>query len=154
MYFRVRKEIIFLSLMKLIFVLLTALLVCSSCATLNSLDDMNCKLSEDRRKNIIGKWKVIGNDKRFIWRFYNNNTTATLENTYLTQVFGEQVFINRWENNKIDTLKIFFDNGRSDASEYPPIEYLILSNQCREIVMVNTRTADTLTLKRKQYFYQ
>ena len=132
--------------MKYAFISLLALTICSSCATLNSLDDMNCKLSEDRSKNFIGKWKVMSNDKKFIWRFYSDKTTATLENQYLTQIFNEPVFVNRWENDRIDTLKVFFSyNGR--------IEYLILSNQCREIVMVNTRTSDTLTLKRKQYFY-
>ncbi|GAB3508001.1 hypothetical protein [Emticicia fontis] len=115
---------------------------------------MNCKLSKDKRKNIIGKWKVTSNNKKFIWRFYSDNTTATIENTYLTQIFNEPVFINKWENEKIDTLKIFFDNGKPSKVAYGPIEYQILSNQCRIIVMVNTKTSDTLTLKRQQYFYQ
>lgn len=133
--------------MKFIFVLFITLIICSSCKTLNSLNDMNCKLSEDRSKNFVGKWKVIINDKKFIWRFYSDNRSATLENEYLTQIFNESVFINGWENEKIDTLRVFFSYNRM-------IEYLILSNQCREIVMVNTRTSDTLTLKRKQYFYK
>ena len=133
--------------MKFILALFTVLIVCSSCKTLNSLDDMNCQLSVDRSRNFIGKWKVISKDKKFIWRFYSDNSSATLENQYLTQIFDEPVFINGWKNDKIDTLKVFYSYGHT-------IRYLILSNQCREIVMVNTKTNDTLTLKRKQYFYQ
>ncbi|RYU93523.1 hypothetical protein [Emticicia agri] len=132
--------------MKYIFVLFIVLTICSSCASLNSLNDMNCKLSEDKRKNIIGKWKVITNDKKFIWRFYSDNSTATLENEYLTQIFDRPIYLNQWQNDKIDTLKVFFNGGR--------LQYYILSNQCREIVLVNTRSRDTLTLKRKQYFYK
>ncbi|MBA4849933.1 hypothetical protein [Emticicia sp. BO119] len=140
--------------MKFILILFTALIICSSCTTLNSLDDMNCKLPDDKSKNFIGKWKVFSNDKKFIWRFYSDNTTTTLENTYLTQIFNEEVFASRWQNEKIDTLKVFFDNGGPNTHGYRTIEYLILSNQCREIIMVNVKTSDTLILKRKQYFYQ
>ena len=140
--------------MKYLFVSLLSLIICTSCVTLNSLDDMNCKLSEDKRKNIIGKWKVISKDKKFIWRFYSDNTTATLENRYLTQIFNEEVFIFRWENEKIDTLRVFFDRSKSGINGPAPLKYVILSNQCRNIVMVNVKTSDTLTLKRKQYFYQ
>lgn len=129
---------------------------------------MNCKLSEDKRKNIIGKWKVIGNNKRFIWRFYSDNTSATLENIYLTQIFDRDVYISNWQNEKIDTLQVYynFDDGNSPQNRSMnqsirqllnnpnKIDYYILSNECRRITLVNTKTLDTLQLKRKQYFYQ
>lgn len=152
--------------MKFLFVLLLALTICTSCATINSLDDMNCKLSEDRRKNIVGKWKVISKDKKFIWRFYSDNTTATLENTYLTQVFDRDVYISYWQSEKIDTLRIYYnfdDNNlgrnlgqsiRQLLNNPNKIDYYILSNECRRITLVNSKTLDTLQLKRKQYFYQ
>ncbi|RFS13919.1 hypothetical protein [Emticicia sp. C21] len=129
---------------------------------------MNCKLSEDRRKNIIGKWKVTSDNKKFIWRFYSDKTTATLENIYLTQIFDRDVYISTWENEKIDTLRIYynFDDPNSTQSRSisqsirqlynnpNKIDYYILSNECRRITLVNTKTLDTLQLKRKQYFYQ
>ncbi len=129
---------------------------------------MNCKLSEDKRKNIIGKWKVIGDNKKFIWRFYSNNTTATLENIYLTQVFDKDVYISNWQNEKIDTLRVFYNFDAENTTQSRgisqpirkllnspnKIDYYILSNECRKIILVNTKTLDTLQLKRKQYFYQ
>lgn len=151
-----------------VLLLLIVLSIGSSCTTLNSINDMNCKLSEDKRKNIIGKWKVVNNGKKFIWRFYSDNTTATFENTYLTQIFERDVYISNWQNEKIDTLRIYYNfdeinriEGRSinqfirqllDSSN--KIDYYILSNECRRITLVNTKTLDTLQLKRKQYFYQ
>lgn len=154
--------------MKYIFVSLLVLAICSSCATLSSLNDMNCKLSEDRRKNIIGKWKVVSKDKKFIWRFYTDNTTATLENTYLTQIFDRDVYISNWQNEKIDTLRVYYNfdaenttQGRNISQSIRQllnspnkIDYYILSNECRRITLINTKTLDTLQLKRKQYFYQ
>ncbi len=144
--------------MKLTGVLFIILLVTSSCSTLHSLDDMNCKLREDRSKNFIGKWKVTSNDKKFIWRFYSDNTTATLQNEYLTQVFGKDVHINSWKNSKIDTLSVYFtiedqNNSKIVKPRYK-IDYFILSNECRRIELVNAKTLDTLVFKRKQYFYQ
>jgi hypothetical protein len=153
--------------MKYIFVLFITLIICSSCATLNSLDDMNCKLSADRSKNLVGKWKVISNDKKFIWRFYNDNTSATLANEYLTQIFDRQVYISNWQNDRIDTLRVYYSfedannaQGRSISQSIRQllnnpnrIDYYILSNECRRITMVNAKTLDTLFLKRKQYFY-
>jgi hypothetical protein len=129
---------------------------------------MNCKLSEDRRKNIIGKWKVITKDKKFIWRFYTDNTTATLENTYLTQIFDREAFIGNWQNERLDTLRVYYSfddrinaQGRSVSQSIRQllnnpnkIDYYILSNECRRIILVNTKTLDTLQLKRKHYFYQ
>jgi hypothetical protein len=154
--------------MKYIFISLLALIIFSSCAALNSLNDMNCKLSEDKRKNIIGKWKVISKDKKFIWRFYSDNTTATLENTYLTQIFDRDVYISNWQNERLDTLRVYysFDDGsnaqgrsinqsiRQLRNNPTKIDYYILSNECRKITLINTKTLDTLQLKRKQYFYQ
>lgn len=136
--------------MKHVFALLIFLIITSSCATLSSLDDLNCQLSTNRSQNFVGKWKVSTRDKKFVWRFYKDNRSATLANEYLTQIFDQQVYISEWENNKIDTLKVFYNSALASG----PLQYLILSNQCREIIMVNTKTRDTLTLKRKQYFYQ
>lgn len=144
--------------MKLTGILLILLLVASSCSTLHSLNDLNCKLGQDRSKNFIGKWKVISNDKKFIWRFYSDNTTATLQNEYLTQLFGKDVYVNSWKNTKIDTLSVYFTIEDQNSSKIVKprykIDYFILSNECRRIEIVNVKTLDTLVLKRKQYFYQ
>lgn len=144
--------------MKLTGVLLSILLVTSSCSTLHSLNDMNCKLGQDRSKNFIGKWKAISNDKKFIWRFYSDNTTATLQNEYLTQIFGKDVHVDSWKNSKIDTLSAYFTIEDQNSSKILKptykIDYFILSNECRRIELVNVKTLDTLVLKRKMYYYR
>ncbi len=129
---------------------------------------MNCLLATDRSKNFVGKWKVMSNDKKFVWRFYKDNSSATLANEYLTQIFDKPVFIENWQNDKIDTLRVYYDfdeeahaQGRSIAQSIRDklnnpnkIDYYILSNECRRITIVNVKTRDTLVLKRMQYFYQ
>jgi hypothetical protein len=154
--------------MKYVFVLLILSFIACSCATLNSLDDMNCQLGTNKSQNFVGKWKVTSNDGKFVWRFYKDNTTATLANQYLTQIFDKPVFIENWQNDKIDTLRVYFDfdevahaEGRSIAQAVREklnnpnkIDYVILSNECRMITIMNVKTQDTLILKRRQYFYE
>lgn len=113
--------------------------------------------------NFVGKWKVNSQNKKFVWWFYSDNRTATRENEYLTGIRNNaqlQVYINTWQNDKRDTLKLFMvtdgpdSKRKSSMYSLKTLHFYIISNECRKIVLVNLANNDTLTLKRKQYFYQ
>ena len=156
--------------MKFLFIIIALTVAGSSCTTLKSLDNLNCKLPGSPEQNFIGKWKVKTANNTFIVNFYSDYSCATRENELLTlqQNIGKKEFyVSSWQSDKRDTLRIYYNlpdidlksekqGGLITIPKFPEndrIDYLILSNECKQIYLIDLRTNDTLTLKRKQYFY-